>query len=279
LLATIAATGTNRKATMQLSLLKQMFGWANGRKPWKLLVDDPVINLKASDVTQAGYKPVERERVLSKDEITKLHRQIPEARLVKTTEALIWITLSCCTRVAETLKAEWQHIDLENLTWFIPESNTKGAAPEHTVHLSEFAANQFRTLKALAGNSKWCFPKDDDTSHIGVKSPTKQIGDRQATLKAKTPLNKRSSAPSSLVVGSEGWTPHDLRRTGMTLMQSLGVPEHVIERIANHIEQNKIKRTYQRYDYDAEKRDAWNRLGQLLVGLLDSYECEKAPIC
>jgi hypothetical protein len=39
----------------------------------------------------------------------------------------------------------------------------------------------------------------------------------------------------------------------------------VVERCLNHREENKIKRTYQRHDYAAEKRGAWRLLGERLA--------------
>lgn len=264
LLTPISASGTNRKAVVILNNLKQMFGWANGRKPWKLLVDDPTCNLKPQDITHPDYEEVERDRVLSRDDIRALAKQVPQARLVKTTEVAIWLTLSCCTRIGETIKAEWEHVDLEGGEWLIPEANTKGKAPAHTVYLSAFAIRQFETLKAITGESKWCFPRDDDATHLDVKSPTKQISDRQAALKTSKPLTNRSTATGSLVLGTEKWTPHDLRRTGATLLQSIGVQQHIIERMTNHAEQNRMQRTYQRHDYADEQREGWAKLGNLL---------------
>lgn len=276
LLQPIAATGTNRKAVVILNNLKQMFKWANGRRPWKLLVDDPTQNLKPEDITQPNYEEVERDRVLSRDEIKALAAKMPDARLVKTTEITIWLTLSCCTRIGETVMAEWKHVDLEAGTWFIPESNTKGKAPEHIVYLSEFAKRQFRTLKTITGDSKWCFPSEDGTDHLNTRAPTKQIGDRQAALKTGKPLSKRSSQPASLVLSNERWTPHDLRRTGVTLMQSLGVNTEITERILNHAEPNRMKRIYNRFEYEQDQREAWGKLGTLLDELTGQHKVELA---
>jgi integrase len=267
LLIPVAKAGTNRKAVVILNNLKQMFGWANGRKPWKLLVDDPTCNLKPDDITQPGYEETERDRVLSHDEIRVLVSKLPAARLVKTTELAIWIVLSCCTRIGETIMAEWKHIDLEGGTWHIPEANTKGKAPAHTVYLSAFATRQFEALKAITGRSRWCFPNEDDTTHLDLKSPTKQIGDRQAALRESKPLVNRSRGVSSLVLGSDKWTPHDLRRTGATLLQTVGVSQHVIERMMNHAEQNRMQRIYQQHNYAEEQRDGWAKLGTLLETL------------
>ena len=264
LLSPIAASGTNRKAVVILNNLKQMFGWGEGRRPWKLLVDDPTRNLKPDDITQPAYEEVERNRVLSLDEIKALVRQMPAARLVKTTEYAIWIVLSCCTRIGETIMAEWKDIDLATGIWHIPESNTKGRAPAHTVFLSAFAVRQFEALKVITGDTRWCFPNEDGTSHLNEKAPTKQIGDRQASLRATKPLVNRSRGVSALVLGTEKWTPHDLRRTGATLLQTVGVDQHVIERMMNHAEQNRMQRIYQQHNYACEQREAWASLGTLL---------------
>lgn len=201
-------------------------------------------------------------------------RQLPAARLVKTTELAIWIVLSCCTRIGETIMAEWQHINLETGVWHIPETNTKGKAPAHTVYLSGFAIRQFETLKAITGGSRWCFPNEEDTAHLDLKSPTKQIGDRQAALRDSKPLVNRSRGVSSLVLGTEKWTPHDLRRTGATLLQTVGVDQHVIERMMNHAEQNRMQRIYQQHDYANEQREAWTNLGTLLDTLTTTTELE-----
>jgi integrase len=268
LLQPIAAKGTNRKAVVLLHNLKQMFTWASGRRPWKLLLDDPTRNLRPSDITQPDYEETERDRVLTNEEIKSLVRKLPDAQLVKTTELAIWIVLACCTRIGETVMAEWKDVDLAAGTWVIPEANTKGKAPSHTVYLSEFAKRQFTTLKTLTGHSRWCFPNEPDTDHLNVKAPTKQIGDRQAALRDAKPLSKRSKRPGSLVLSNEKWTPHDLRRTGATLLQSLGVDQHVIERMTNHAEPNRMQRVYQRFDYADEQREGWARLGTLLNSLV-----------
>jgi integrase len=270
LITPVSKAGLNRKAIVMLNNLKQMFKWANGRRPWKLLLDDPTINLRPRDVTQPGYEETERDRVLSRDEIKLLAAKLKTAGLVPNTELAIWIVLACCTRIGETIMAEWKHVDLENGVWLIPEANTKGRAPTHKVYLSEFAIKKFTALKALTGHTAWCFPNRAETDHLDTKSPTKQIGDRQASLKTGIPLKNRTKAADALVLLGDNWTFHDLRRTGATLAQSVGVDQHVIERMANHAEDNRMLRIYQRYDYADEQRAGWEKLGKLLDELTSS---------
>ena len=71
----------------------------------------------------------------------------------------------------------------------------------------------------------------------------------------------KSDYIDKLVLPEGHWGPHDLRRTGATLMVSLGVLPEVAERCLNHTEQNKMKRIYQRHSYESEMREAWQQLG------------------
>lgn len=77
---------------------------------------------------------------------------------------------------------------------------------------------------------------------------------------------------NTLVLGGGGngaWTPHDLRRTGATLMQSLGVSLEIIDRCQNHVlPGSKVRRHYLLHDYADEKREAWSVLGDRLSEFL-----------
>ena len=104
-----------------------------------------------------------------------------------------------------------------------------------------------------------------------MKSISKQVGDRQAMFKRgkdgapRQPMkNRRHDNTLVLGAGKNGaWTPHDLRRTGATLMQSLGVSLEIIDRCQNHVlPGSKVRRHYLHHDYAQEKREAWQRLGE-----------------
>jgi integrase len=266
LLQKFSKAGHNRKAILHLNALKQMFKWGEGRKPYKLVIDNPTSSLKALDIVEKNYKEVERERALSISEVRDLFVKFKnEAQLVPQTEIALRLYLACSTRGSETLKARWSEVDLINKTWHIPEENTKGKSGSHTVYLSDYAVTQFKRLKKYSNNSEWCFPNSVETSHIDVRTVAKQVGDRQRQNKQrKEALTGRTKLQASLVLSGGDWVPHDLRRTSATLMQELGVPEHIIERALNHSTGSKIQRTYQRYDYSKELKKAWQLLGKEL---------------
>ena len=84
-------------------------------------------------------------------------------------------------------------------------------------------------------------------------------------------MSRRSPHTNALILPGGKWTPHDLRRTAATLMTALGVLPEVAEKCLNHTEESRVKRTYQRHSYEAEKREAWRLLGERL-DLLDRGE-------
>ena len=256
--------GTKRLANRTFTLLRQMFRFAIARE---ITNDDPTMHLEKADIAGAD---TERDRVLTEDEIRDLAKQLPSAGLLKTTELAVWIALSTCCRIGELSKAKWEHIDLEKGQWFIPASNSKNKEP-HTIILSQFAASCFERLKALSDSPAWCYPNRDGDEPLSTKSITKQLKDRQRQPDDAR-FKGRSKLQSALLLSGGGWTPHDLRRTGATLMVALGVIPEVAERCLNHVEEDKVKRTYQRHRYEPEMREAWQRLGQRLDILVNQDE-------
>lgn len=253
----LLARGVNRMAKVIFSLMRQMFRFAVDRD---LLEFDPTANIRKVKI---GGKDVERDRVLNDEEIRQLNRQLPKAGMTFMAEAAIWIALSTCCRISELLEARWEHVDLESGSWLIPAPKNKRP---HTVFLSEFAKDQFRRIKAISGESTWCYPNTDNTGSVCTKTITKQIGDRQRNPD-QAPMSGRSKHCEALRLPGGKWTPHDLRRTGATLMTMLGVLPEVAERCLNHAEENKVKRIYQRHSYEKEMRTAWGLLGQHLEAL------------
>lgn len=142
----ILARGARRLANRTLSELRQMFGFGYTRD---IVKNDPTFRLKKADI---GGKEVERDRVLSEDEIHDLARRLPLANLYLPSECAIWIMLSTGCRVGDLMKASWNEVDLEARTWtFQPEKDQTHIKRTHTVFLSEFALRWFRILHAVTG--------------------------------------------------------------------------------------------------------------------------------
>jgi integrase len=215
-----------------------------------------------------GGKETERERVLSPAEIRALPEAMKNAALIDSTTHVIWLILSTTTRIGEVIKAKKADIDLENALWKIPPDASKNEDAQ-LVHLSPFALKHMKKLMELSNSKIWLVPmRGDMDKHQDPKGVTKQISDRQLRFAEREAHSKRSPNEHALELGDSKWTPHDLRRTSATIMQSLGILPAVIEACLNHREENRMKRIYQRYDYLGEKREAWLKLGEHLSMLL-----------
>lgn len=296
-LRTMVARGANRSAVSLRNNLKQMLNWAQKRQPWRrLLVEgNPMDLIEIGRIVSPDFDPRGvRERVLSPAEIHELHTVLDRARkeyaqaanrriavqpIEITTECAIWIMLSTMCRVGELTMARWEHVSFERAEWFIPKENVKDRISSLTISLSDFALRYFRRLYDCSGDTDWCFPNYMGTLHISPRAITKQISDRQTMFKhgrdggprAKMP-HRRQDDRLVLQNGKYGaWTAHDLRRTGATLMQSLGITLDVIDRCQNHVlAGSKVRRHYLHYDYAREKREAWNKLGRQLEAIVNA---------
>lgn len=292
-LRSVKARGLNRTVVIRSKDIGQMLRWAEKRKPWRTLMADgnPADLVDVNKLLDHDYEE-QRDRLLSPDEIRELRDIF--ARLERDYDALpagqkysgirpvnprvqcaVWICLSTLCRIGELLKSEWRHVDLEKGTWFIPAEATKGhkgKRQDHHVFLSSFALNQFKRLKDETGHTPFCFPSKDESSHVDTKTVSKLIGDRQCRFKNRSkPLTGRHHDDSLVLSkGAKGeWTPHDLRRTGATMMQELGVTLEIIDRCQNHLlGGSKVRRHYLHHDYAKEKTEAWQRLGKRLETML-----------
>ena len=288
--------GRVRKAQVMLLNVKQMLSWGEKRQPWRtlLVAGNPAVLISEDSITPPDHED-ERERVLSKEEIAELaeiFKRTEEAyataapgtkysisRPLKVESQLaLWICLGTLCRIGELLMAKWEHVNFDEGTWFIPKANVKGRRKkkqDHLIYLSDFSKARFRALHALTGGGVWCFPtkgKDGRDQHVGVNTVAKQVGDRQVQFMDRKPLKGRAHDNSLVLAGGANgnWTPHDMRRTGATMMQANAVSLEVIDRCQNHVMAgSKVRRSYFHHDYAIEKRDAWVLLGGKLQVILE----------
>ena len=253
---TLLARGVTRMAKVVFSLMRQMFRFAVDRD---IIEYDPTSAIRKAKI---GGKDTERDRVLSEDEVKALVRQLPNAGLSASAGAAVWLALSTCCRIGELMAARWEHIDLDRCTWWIPPENSKNKKA-HTVALSDFALAQFQSLKGAA-SGPWVYPNRSGAGPVCPKTITKQLGDRQRGGLPPMKGRARAELSGTLELVGGRWGPHDLRRTGATMMVKLGVLPEVAERCLNHTEENKVKRIYQRHSYENEMREAWRLLGDRL---------------
>ena len=259
------AAGKLRTANVLLSDMKQMLRFATLRD----IVDRNVLD--GVEKRSVGGTETERDRALTDPEIRQLVQQLPGARMGMRSELAIPIVLATACRVGELMNARWEHIDLDRAKWYIPPEHSKNQR-DHTIHLSTFALERFRTLHALREGGKdgvplpWVFPNRAGAGPVCIKSFGKQLADRQRADEGER-LSRRSLKTTGLALAGGKWTAHDLRRTAATVMARLGVSGDVIDECLNHIIQSRVTRVYVRDRREADQARAFDALGQYLEGV------------
>lgn len=248
-----------RTAKKTLAELRQMFGFALDRD---YITADPTARISKAKIG----RDVERDRVLGEADLIELFQKLPKAEMAETSQLALMLQLSTVARIGEVLGARWEHVDFQRRQWTLPETKN---GKRHVIWLSDFALRQLKQLLAITGLTPWLFParrakKDtpDFSESVCEKTVTKQVADRQRP--GAEPMSGRTKQVEALVLPGGKWTPHDLRRTGATLMAELGTLPDVVERCLNHTEEKKVKRIYQRAQYEGPMRDGWRLLGERL---------------
>lgn len=287
-LSAMAARDVGRSTELRYNDLVQLFKWAQLRQPYRKLLADgnPMDLIEIEKILPDDFDPdAARERILSSSEIRELtnvfttmastYEATPVGQkygvsrpMKKENQIALWICLGTMCRIGELLMTKWKDVNLKTGIWFVPKENVKGKKGKkksQTVALSAFALTQFKELHALTGSTPFCFPNAKKDGHVDLKSISKIVGDCQAMFKKqKKPIKGRRN-DNSLVLngGIDGnWTPHDLRRTGSTMLQSMGEDPDLIDRCQNHvIEEPKTRKHYMHYKYFNQKKQIWAQLG------------------
>ncbi len=113
-------------------------------------------------------------------------------------------------RRGELMKLRWENVDLDARTLHLP--TTKNGDPLN-LPLSTFLAGLLVERRKQTGNSPWVFPGPGKDGHL--------VETKKFLL--------RVSAGSGV-----SFTLHDLRRTFITIAESLDVPYYALKRLLNH---------------------------------------------
>jgi len=193
--------------------------------------------------------PAARDRVLSDAELKAVW--VAAASLGAPLSAFYRLLIVTLQRRSEVAGMNWMELDRAGAVWLIPAERTKTETAQ-LVPLSSLAIDE---LDLLAGGSDW--PKTGYVVSYG-----------------RGPLNSFSKAKRAIdgkLEGVAAWRVHDLRRTGATVLQRLGVRFEVTEAVLNHVSGSKsgVAGIYQRHDWKEEKRDALVQYAKFLRGLSD----------
>jgi len=159
-----------------------------------------------------------RDRVLSRDEVAALLPML--ARSVSPYARALRFMLWSLARREEVGRARWRDVTLDAATWTIPA--TKNGQP-HTVPL----------------------PRQAVAFLAGIKQADADPGAVVFANSAGGPLANWDREAKAIMAASatSGWTRHDLRRTGATMLGDMGELPDIIEAALNHTSIRSPRRT------------------------------------
>ncbi|MER8638944.1 integrase arm-type DNA-binding domain-containing protein [Mesorhizobium sp. M1365] len=255
----ITDRGAATEAVRVFEDLRAMVRWARGRGD---------LDANLMEGMQPPAKPVERDRVLSVDEIRTMWAALSKADMWEGTRRVIRLCLILGARVGETSGMTRGELDLDRSLWVLPPERVKNANG-HTLPLPAMAVDIIRDQMAEAEKlakrmdrepSPFIFPGVGAKGSIGGAAIAKALKRQEITVKGKT-----------TILGVEPFTAHDLRRTAATRMEELGVNPFVIAHILNHVSMTRASvtsRIYARHSYIPEMTVALSLWADRLAGIM-----------
>ena len=229
----IVARGSPATANYTFTVIRAMFNWAIGRG---ILEKSPCIGLSKPTPVKS------RNRILLDDELREII--FAARRTIRPYGAIVELLALSGQRRSEVAEMTWREVDFEKKLWTIPGERAKNSRT-HFVHLAP------RTLEIIQAQ-----PKTD-----GLVFPTPSGKPFTEFSIMKLRLDKES--------GVDNWVLHDLRRTVVSGMASLGVAPHVADKVLNHQSGtiSGVAAVYQRHEFLTERKAAIEIWGDHIASL------------
>lgn len=242
------------------------FGIDSGRLPeetpnwWRQVMRG---RLRTKGKTIAGEAaPI--KRVLSPDELGEVINFLPA--LPRNVADVLTLYMWTLCRGAEivAMRTEWLR-EIDGVLWCqIPKAFTKNARIEHATDLMVPLLGRARAVverrrEVTPNGFIFWSPRPKARQHIEQKAVQLSVW---AFMPYSTthPEHVRPRWPVTK------WAPHDLRRSGRTLLASMGCPSDVGEALLGHLQPG-IEGVYNLHTYDAQRLDWLGRLDDRLERL------------
>lgn len=200
---------------------------------------DPLSAVTFADFSQARIKPkAARLRHVAVAELLSAWAELFDRSPLDVTFAALMLAHG--TRISETRKARWHHVDLIAGEWFIPAPDTK-AKRDHVLPLTPQAVALLKRYRAWQQGRGYAgaflFP---------------------APTRSGKPLARSAAFDIFARLGGGEWTSHDLRKLAATRWAEQGTDSTVVELLLNHA-LPELKATYVQTNAPALKRAALER--------------------
>jgi integrase len=168
--------------------------------------------------TRAWYKVSRRQTLIKPTQLKDWYQGTWQLNN-ETTRDYLHVLLFTGLRRSEASRLAWANIDFREKTLTIPETKNHLV---HTLPLSDFLFDLLKR-REVDQSSPYVFPSDGKLGYL---------------IEPKTAVKRVAN-----LSGVE-FTLHDLRRTFITIAESLDIPAYALKRLLNHKDQNDVTAGY-----------------------------------
>jgi Integrase len=219
--------------------------------------------------TRQWYKVGRRRTLLKSHELAPWYAAVQriENPIIKD---YFLLTLFTGLREQEGLTLKWSTVDMRDRSFTVEHSATKNGKP-HTLPMSNFIFALFERLAAQRMN-EYVFPGRGATGHLVETVKQAQFVEHQTQLSFNGVSDKQAMA-KKMEDSPEGVEPgvkfclHDLRRTFITIAESLDIPYAALKRLLNHSDGNDVTGGYLQITTD-RLREPMERISLKLLELM-----------
>lgn len=239
------------------AILHKLFNWAT-----KTRGDIPVSPMASMDAVPTVKA---RDRHLSAEELTAF---VLAADATPYPFGPYFRVLAGTLQRRETVAgSDWAQFSATNNLWSIPAHMMKNDV-DHLTPCSDEVKEVLGTLESKRAGL--IFTTTGTTAISGFSKAKAALDKRMiATLRSRAEARGEDVADVEDTVILPQWRLHDLRRTGITALQAMGVPVEVTEDILAHTSGTRegVAGVYNKYRYLPEKRVALGLWGEFLRDL------------
>lgn len=230
-----------------------------------LIEKNPAAAFSATE--DAGGSETSRDVILSKGDIRKAFCVFDQhtTKVPLSTKIGFILLLILGNRKMELFSAKWEDIKMDSQTFTLFEDRTKTSS-SLVIPIPDLVMPMLKDLKLISNGSEYLFPARKKSSRGYISDDT--TNHTLACLFGKK-VSKKPPGPDYLgQAGIQYFTIHDLRRTFRSLLAYLKVSDEIGEVCMNH-EKKGTTRVYNRYQYFQERKEALNKLAELIFPLVN----------
>lgn len=216
------------QANLAMRFMRAMFNFASGKyedsEGNSIIADNPIKRLSQ---TRSWYKIERRQTVIKASELPAFLNSVIElpnySASLNSLAVRDYLLLLLFTglRREEALSLAWKNVDLKNKTLTLPDPKNR---QPHTLPLTPFLLDMLqKRFDENDNNSEFVFPSTGIKGYMNDPRPQMDKVSERSGVK---------------------FTPHDLRRTFITIAESLDISAYALKRLANHKMNNDVTAGY-----------------------------------